>query len=81
MIQPSKVGKIDVQAALEAAQRVRRTHEMLVPFLREGRTLAEIDREIARILDTLDSKSCFIRYRAGGSMPPYPNHACLSVNE
>lgn len=81
MIQSNRVGKIDVAAAREAAQRVRRTHEMLVPFLREGRTLAEIDQEIARILDTLDSKSCFIRYRAGGSMPPYPNHACLSVND
>ncbi len=81
MIQPNRVGKIDVQAAWEAGQRVRRTHEMLVPFLRAGRTLAEIDAEVARILDELDSKSCFIRYRAGGSMPPYPNHACLSVND
>lgn len=81
MIQPNRVGKVDVQEAWEAGQRVRRTHEMLVPFLRAGRTLAEIDAEVARILGTLESRSCFIRYRAGGSMPPYPNHACLSVND
>ena len=56
MIQSNRVGKIDVAAAREAAQRVRRTHEMLVPFLREGRTLAEIDQEIARILELYEMR-------------------------
>lgn len=81
MIQPNRVGKIDVRGARESGQRVLETHRRLVPFLRAGRTLAEIDAEVARILDELDAKSCFIRYRAGGAMPPYPNHACLSVND
>lgn len=56
------------------------THHRLVPFLGVGRTLEEIDLEIARIIAELGGKSCFIRYAPRG-YKPFPNHSCLSVND
>ena len=70
----------EVEFAREAAQRVVVTHQRLAEFVREGMTLAQIDAEVARILKDLGCKSCFLRYRVP-RVPPYPNHACLSVNE
>lgn len=66
-------------AAHAAAQRVVQTHERLVNFIRRGRTLAQIDAEVARILRDLSCESCFRGYRIP-KLPPYPAHACLSVN-
>ena len=70
----------EAEFAREAAHRVVETHRRLVEFIREGRTLVEVDTEAARILKELDCRSCFLRYRVP-RVPPYPNHACLSVNE
>ena len=55
-------------------------HERLAEHLRPGLTLAEIDRFVATTLAELRCKSCFLGYRAGG-LPPFPSHACLSVND
>lgn len=57
-----------------------RTHQKLAPWLRPGMTLAQIDTFVARTLEELSCRSCFLGYRAGKS-PPFPSHACLSVND
>ena len=69
-----------VEQAAQAARCVVQTHEAIVGFLRLGQTLAEIDRFVSETLDKLGCKSCFKGYRAGRH-PPFPAHACLSVNE
>lgn len=70
----------DVTAARDAAQNVVETHRRLSRFLRMGQTLAEIDRFVARTLDELGCRSCFLGYRQG-RLPAFPSHACLSVND
>ncbi|MEM0982498.1 MAG: type I methionyl aminopeptidase [Planctomycetota bacterium] len=75
-----KVTGADADAAYTAAQKVVDVHKRLVDFLAHGQTLAQIDTFVARTLDELGCKSCFLGYRAGG-LPPFPSHACLSVNE
>ena len=70
---------LDVDAAYEAAQTVVRTHHAAADFLRPGLTLAEIDRFIAKTIAGQGGKSCFFGYRVPRT-PPFPSHACLSVN-
>ncbi len=70
----------DIAAAEIAADCVVKTHERLVEYLRPGLLLSEIDAFVERSLDDLGSKSCFIDYRLRG-LPPYPSHACLSLND
>ncbi len=72
--------RTDVAAARDAAQKVVETHRLLSAFLRPGQTLGEIDRFVARTLDDLGCKSCFLGYRVARS-PAFPSHACLSVND
>ncbi|MFI4882032.1 MAG: type I methionyl aminopeptidase [Phycisphaerales bacterium JB064] len=69
-----------IDLAAQAARCVVQTHEAIVGFLKHGQTLAEIDRFVGQTLDQLGCKSCFKGYRAGRH-PPFPAHACLSVNE
>lgn len=69
-----------IELAAQAARCVVQTHEAIVGFLRHGQTLAEIDRFVGETLADLGCKSCFKGYRAGRH-PPFPAHACLSVNE
>lgn len=72
----------DVDLAYESAQKVVQTHRRLVEFLRPGLTLAAIDAFIARTLAELKCRSCFLDYRLKkGRLPPFPSHACLSVND
>lgn len=75
-----RLSRTDVDAARDAAQRVVQTHERLGTFLRIGQTLAEIDRFVARTLDELGCKSCFLGYKVAKS-PAFPSYACLSLNE
>ena len=42
-------------------------------------TLGQIDTEAAKVIASLGAKSCFLHYRNGG-LPPFPSHACLSLN-
>ena len=70
----------DVEAAADAAQRVVEAHRRLVHFLHAGQRLAEIDRFIAEMLESLDCRSAFLRYRMKGH-PPFASHACLSLND
>lgn len=76
----SKVHPTDVDAAYNAAQCVVETHRRVSTFLRVGLTLAEVDAFVARTLDDLKCKSCFHGYKIP-RLPPFPSHACLSVNE
>ncbi len=70
----------DIDLAYAAAQNVVETHRRLAGFLRAGQTLAQIDAFVAKTLDELGCKSCFLGYRVAGS-PAFPSCACLSVNE
>jgi len=70
----------DIHGVAAAAQCVVETHFRLVEFLRAGLTLPEVDGFVARTLDDLDCTSCFLKYRIRGH-PPFPSHACLSVND
>jgi len=70
----------EVDAAAAAALKVVETHQRLSAYLARGQTLAHIDSFVARTLDELGCKSCFRGYRVP-RMPPFPSHACLSVNE
>lgn len=80
MPRPNSLSESEQQAARAAAERVAMTHHRLVPFLGVGRTLEEIDLEIACIIAELGGRSCFIRYAPRG-YKPFPNHSCLSIND
>jgi methionyl aminopeptidase len=70
----------DVEGVRAAAQCVVRAHERLVEFLRAGLTLPEVDGFVARTLEDLNCRSCFLGYKIRGH-PPFPSHACLSLND
>lgn len=70
----------DVQSARAAAQKVVETHQVLSKWLRPGLTLAQIDMFVAKTLDEMGARSCFLGYKVPRS-PAFPSHACLSVNE
>jgi len=70
----------DAEHASVAAQKVVTVHRRLADHLRAGQTLAEIDAFVAQTLESIGAKSCFKGYRAG-RLPPFPSHACLSVND
>jgi len=74
------VSSKDAPSARHSAQLVVETHFRLAEFITEGMTLAQVDAEVARILDDLRCKSCFRHYRAG-KLPPFPSYACLSLND
>jgi methionyl aminopeptidase len=69
----------EIESAHAAAQRVVRTHERLVEFLRAGQTLAEVDAFIAETLTDLQCRSAFLNYSMQGH-PPFRSHSCLSLN-
>ncbi len=76
---PRVVGR-DVEAARAAARKVVETHHALSKWLRPGQTLAQIDTFVAKTLDDMGARSCFLGYKVPRS-PAFPSHACLSVNE
>lgn len=80
MARPPRITPAEADLAYAAAQRVVDVHRHLSKFVRIGMTLAQVDAECGRVLKELDCRSCFIGYRQG-SLPPFPNHACLSLND
>ena len=70
----------DIEGATVAATHVVEVHRRLVDMLRPGLTLAQIDEFVANTLVELDCVSAFLGYSVRGH-PPFPSHACLSVNE
>lgn len=70
----------DATLAYDAAQKVVETHHRLADWLSAGQTLAQIDMFVAETLASLRGKSCFLGYRVPRT-PPFPSHACLSVND
>ncbi len=64
----------------EAARAVVDIHHALSAWMHIGVTVAQIDDEVARLLKTMNSTSCFHRYKTG-RYPPFPSQACLSVND
>lgn len=80
MSKPPRISAADADLAYAAGQKVVQTHQRLSSWLRPGVTLAEIDKEVARTLDDLGCKSCFLGYKVPRS-PAFPSHACLSLND
>lgn len=80
MFRPPRLNSAECEAAHAAARCVVTTHERLANFVKVGHTLAQIDAEVARIFRDLRCKSCFLGYRVG-RLPPFPSHACLSLND
>lgn len=80
MSRPHRLSPAEADAAYAAAQCVLQTHQRLAGFVKAGQTLAQIDAEVARIFRDLRCRSCFQGYRVG-KLPPFPSHACLSVND
>lgn len=70
----------DIAGAEIAAACVVQVHERLAEALRPGQTLAQIDAFVASTLQELHCKSAFLNYTVR-EHPPFPSHACLSVNE
>jgi len=75
----AKLSARDEAAAYDAAQAVVETHRRLARFLEVGQTLDRIDQFVALTLSRLRCRSCFLGYKVNGT-PPFPSHACLSVN-
>ena len=74
------ISPADADAAYAAAQKVVEVHRRVSAFLRPGQTLAVIDAFVGKTLEDIDCQSCFKGYRVGRK-PPFPGHACLSVND
>lgn len=72
--------KSDADAAYDAAQCVVETHRRVAAYLRVGQTLAQVDAFVAQTLADLKCRSCFLGYKIPRT-PPFPSHACLSVND
>ncbi|MEO0630284.1 MAG: M24 family metallopeptidase, partial [Planctomycetota bacterium] len=70
----------EADAARAAAGCVVETHRRLAGFVKAGQTLAQIDTFVADTLEDLKCRSCFLGYRIPRT-PPFPSHACLSVND
>lgn len=77
---PSGPTPAEIELAYEAAQAVVTTHRRLAEWLKVGMTLGQIDRFVAEQLEDLKSRSCFLGYKVP-RLPPFPSHACLSLNE
>jgi len=75
-----RISPAEIDAAYAAAQCVVETHRRVAGFLRSGQTLAQIDAFVAATLAELKCRSCFLGYKIPRT-PPFPSHACLSVNE
>lgn len=69
----------DEQAAYAAAQCVVKMHQALSGWLRVGMTIDRIDAFVGETLASMDCRSCFLGYKVRPH-PPFPSHACLSVN-
>lgn len=77
---PKPLSPAEVALAYEAAQKVVEVHRHISKFARVGMTLAQIDAEAARVMQSIGVASCFIRYKQG-RVPPFPSHTCLSLND
>ncbi len=80
MARPPLISPAEADLAYAAAQCVVETHRRVSASLRIGQTLAQIDAMVAKTLNDLSCKSCFLGYAIPGQAK-FPSHACLSVNE
>lgn len=80
MARPTLITPAEADLAYAAAQCVVEAHRRISAFLRVGQTLAQVDAFIAKQLEDLKCKSCFLGYSIPG-LPKFPSHACLSVNQ
>jgi len=76
---PPPISPADADRVYAAAQRVVEVHQRLSKWLRPGVTLPQVDLWVAKTLEELKCRSCFLGYQIPKS-PKFPSHACLSVN-
>ncbi|MEM8962378.1 MAG: type I methionyl aminopeptidase [Acidobacteriota bacterium] len=76
----NQLSKTDETLVWEAAQIVVEIHHRLADWLHHGVTLAQVDRFVGTLLKERKVRSAFKRYRIPPH-PPFPSHACLSVND
>jgi methionyl aminopeptidase len=81
MRDPNRILPAQADAAEAAALVVVETHRRVAAFLKGGQTLAQVDEFIAKQLADQSARSCFLGYRPSRRMPPFPSHACLSLND
>lgn len=77
---PAVTSPAEAESAYRAAQTVVEIHRRVADWLRVGVTLPQIDQFVARMLEDLGCRSCFLHYRQG-RMPRFPSYACLGVND
>lgn len=77
----NRISPAQADAAHAAALVVVETHRRVAAFLKAGQTLAQVDEFIARQLADQGARSCFLGYRPSRRVPPFPSHACLSLND
>jgi methionyl aminopeptidase len=77
---PPPITRAEEDLAYAAAQRVVDTHRRIAAWLRPGVTLIQIDAFVAKTLEELGCRSCFLGYQVPRS-PKFPSHSCLSVND
>ncbi len=80
MARPPLITPAEADLAYAAAQCVVEAHRRIVDFVRVGQTLAQIDAFVAKTLEDLKCKSCFLHYTIPGQSK-FPSHACLSLND
>ncbi len=79
MSSPRLLKPAEADAAYASAQKVVEVHRRLSAWLHQGQTLAQIDAFVAKTLEEIQCKSCFLGYKTGNHAP-FPSYACLSLN-
>lgn len=69
-----------IQGIREACKIVAEVHQRVDQKLKPGLSTYQIDNIVKHTLRELGAKSAFKKYRQGNK-PPFPSHACISVNE
>jgi methionyl aminopeptidase len=80
MSKPPRLTPAEIDGAHASGQLVVEIHRRIAAWLKPGVTLVAIDNFVGKLYEEIGCKSCFLGYR-GANGPPFPSHACLSVNE
>lgn len=69
-----------IKGIREASKVVAVVHKAVQAKLEPGMSTYQVDNIVRHTLRANGAKSAFLKYRQGNK-PPFPSHACLSVNE
>ena len=71
----------EIEAMRRAGDLVARAFALILPHVRAGTRLDEIDRIVAELLRSEGAGAPYKGYRPSPSVPPFPGTVCASVNE